>query len=114
MRHDPPHGPPKTALSAATIVPLAAALFALLPFSTDVYLTAMVDLGREFGVAVGGVQRTQIAFTLGFGLAHLAIGQIADRYGRRPTALTGAALYVAASMLAVAAPTLDVLIGARF
>jgi DHA1 family bicyclomycin/chloramphenicol resistance-like MFS transporter len=114
MRHDPPASSAKAALPAAAIIPFAAALFALLPYSTDVYLTAMVDLGRDFGVAVAGVQRTLIAFTLGFGLAHLAIGQIADRYGRRPTALAGVGLYVAASILATAAPTLDILIGARF
>ncbi len=74
----------------------------------------MVDLGREFGAAVGGVQRTQISFTLGFGLAHLAIGLIADRFGRRPTALAGLALYVAASLLVVAAPSLAALVAARF
>lgn len=114
MRLDPPPAATKVVFPAATIIPLTAALFAVLPFSTDVYLTAMVDLGREFGVAVAGVQRTLISFTLGFGLAHLAIGRIADRFGRRPTALAGLALYVAASALAVAAPTLDALVAARF
>jgi DHA1 family bicyclomycin/chloramphenicol resistance-like MFS transporter len=114
MRLDPPPAATKIAFPAATIIPLTAALFAVLPFSTDVYLTAMVDLGREFGVAVTGVQRTLISFTLGFGLAHLAIGRIADRFGRRPTALIGLSLYVAASALAVAAPRLDALVAARF
>ena len=114
MRLDLPLAATKVAFPAATIIPLTAALFAVLPFSTDVYLTAMVDLGREFGVAVVGVQRTLISFTLGFGLAHLAIGRIADQFGRRPTALVGLALYLAASALAVAAPTLDALVAARF
>jgi len=114
MRLDPPPAATKIVFPAATIIPLTAALFAVLPFSTDVYLTAMVDLGREFGVAVAGVQRTLISFTLGFGLAHLGVGRIADRFGRRPTALAGLGLYVAASALAVAAPTLDALVAARF
>jgi DHA1 family bicyclomycin/chloramphenicol resistance-like MFS transporter len=114
MRLDPPPAAAKVVFPAATIIPLTAALFAVLPFSTDVYLTTMVDLGREFGVAVAGVQRTLISFTLGFGLAHLAIGRIADRFGRRPTALVGLGLYVAASALAVAAPTLGALVAARF
>jgi DHA1 family bicyclomycin/chloramphenicol resistance-like MFS transporter len=115
MRQDPTSAA-ATALpySAATMIPLTAAMFAVLPFSTDVYLTAMVDLGREFGAAVVGVQRTLISFTIGFGLAHLAVGRIADRFGRRPTALAGLALYVAASALAVAAPTLGALVAARF
>jgi DHA1 family bicyclomycin/chloramphenicol resistance-like MFS transporter len=115
MRRDPaPAAAAALPYSAATMIPLTAAMFAVLPFSTDVYLTAMVDLGREFGVAVAGVQRTLISFTIGFGLAHLAVGRIADRFGRRPTALGGLALYVAASALAVAAPTLGALVAARF
>ena len=102
------------AASGASIVPLAAALFAVLPMSTDIYLTAMVDLGRDFGVDIAGVQRTMLAFTLGFGLAHLAIGRFADRIGRRPTALVGLTIYTVASILAAAAPNLDLLVAARF
>ncbi|HYA72409.1 MAG TPA: MFS transporter, partial [Roseiarcus sp.] len=93
---------------------MAAALFAVLPYSTDVYLTVMVDLGREFGVAVAGAQRTMLAFTLGFGLAHLVVGEFADRFGRRPTAIVGIGVYCAASIVAAAAPSLDVLVAARF
>ncbi len=99
---------------SASIVPHAAALFAVLPMSTDIYLTAMVDLGRDFGADVAGVQRTMLAFTLGFGLAHLFVGRLADRIGRRPTALLGLGVYTVASLLAAAAPTLDLLVAARF
>lgn len=97
-----------------SIIPLAAGLFAVLPLSTDIYLTAMVDLGRDFGVDISGVQQTMLSFTLGFGLAHLFIGRFADRFGRRPTALVGIAVFTAASVLAVVAPSLDLLIVARF
>ncbi|WP_333825101.1 multidrug effflux MFS transporter [Pinisolibacter sp.] len=98
----------------APIVPFAAALFAVLPMSTDIYLTAMVDLGRDFGVDIAGVQRTMLSFTLGFGLAHLFIGRFADRIGRRPTALVGLTIYTLASILAASAPSLDLLVAARF
>lgn len=97
-----------------TFVPVAGALFAVLPLSTDIYLTAMVDLGRDFGVDVAGVQRTMLSFTFGFGLAHLFVGRFADRIGRRPTALVGLAVYVVASILAAAAPSLGLLVLARF
>jgi len=111
-----PAVPPRPASSTrgTPIVPFAAALFAVLPLSTDIYLTAMVDLGRDFGVDVAGVQRTMLAFTLGFGLAHLFIGRFADRIGRRPTAIAGLAVYALASVLAAAAPSLDLLVAARF
>ena len=106
-RSDPPG-------RGAPIVPFAAALFAVLPMSTDIYLTAMVDLGRDFGVDITGVQRTMLSFTLGFGLAHLFIGRFADRIGRRPTALVGLTIYTLASILAASAPSLDLLVAARF
>jgi len=109
----PSAGPAPVALGAA-ILPYAAALFAVLPLSTHVYLTAMVDLGRDFGVDVAGVQRTMLAFTLGFGLAHLFIGRFADRIGRRPTALVGLTVFTVASILAASAPSLDLLVVARF
>ncbi len=96
------------------IVGLAAALFAVLPLSTDIYLTTMVDLGRDFGVDIAGVQRTMLSFTLGFGIAHLFIGRFADRFGRRPTALIGITVFTLASILAAAAPSLDLLILGRF
>lgn len=99
---------------APQIVGLAAALFAVLPLSTDIYLTTMVDLGRDFGVDIAGVQRTMLAFTLGFGIAHLFIGRFADRFGRRPTALIGIAVFTLASILAAGAPSLDLLILGRF
>ncbi len=112
----PAHPPGRRESPAATaaIIPVAAALFAVLPLSTDIYLTAMVDLGHEFGVAVAGAQRTMLAFTLGFGLAHFVIGEFADRFGRRPTAIVGVCLYCATSIVAAAAPSLDVLVVARF
>jgi DHA1 family bicyclomycin/chloramphenicol resistance-like MFS transporter len=110
----PPASRREIPAATAAIIPMAAALFAVLPLSTDVYLTAMVDLAREFGVAVAGAQRTMLAFTLGFGLTHLVIGELADRFGRRPTAIVGIGLYCAASILAATAPSLDVLVAARF
>lgn len=114
-RPDLPAAARPTAEGASpTITHLAAGMLALLPFSTDVYLAVLPDLGRAFSVDVAGVQRTMLAFTLGFALAHLVLGRLADRFGRRPVTLAGLALYLIASTLAVAAPSLDLLIGARF
>lgn len=109
----PPTARPTADGASPTITHLAAGMLGMLPFSTDVYLTAMPDLGRDFGVDVAGVQRTMLAFTLGFALAHLVLGRLADRFGRRPVALAGIALYLVGSVLAVAAPTLSLLIAAR-
>ena len=86
-QHLPAAARPTADGASPTITYAAAGLLGMLPFSTDVYLTAMPELGRDFGVAVAGVQRTMLAFTLGFAFAHLFIGRLADLYGRRPVAL---------------------------
>ncbi|NLH83124.1 MAG: multidrug effflux MFS transporter [Phyllobacteriaceae bacterium] len=110
----PPAARPTADGASPTITRLAAGMLGLLPFSTDVYLTAMVDLGRDFGVEVAGVQRTMLAFTFGFALAHLFLGRLADRYGRRPVALIGTAVYLVAAIVAITSPSLDLLVIARF
>jgi DHA1 family bicyclomycin/chloramphenicol resistance-like MFS transporter len=79
----PPDRPPDRPM----VIGFGAALFAILPLSTDIYLTAMPDLGRSLGASLAGVQATMAAFTLGFGIAHVAIGGLADRYGRRRVAV---------------------------
>lgn len=112
-QHLPEAARPTADGASPTITHSAAGLLAMLPLSTDVFLTAMVDLGRDFDVSMVAVQRTMLAFTLGFGLAHLFIGRLADRFGRRPVALTGITIYIAGSILAVMAPSLDLLVVAR-
>ena len=88
---------------------LIASGFSLQPLSTDLYLPSLPHLSRYFGVPAGAVQITLTLFVFGFGLAQLAVGPLSDRYGRRPVALGGYALYLAASLLCALAPTLTVL-----
>lgn len=112
-QHLPEAARPTADGASATITFAAAGLLAVLPFSTDVFLTALVDLGRDFDAPMVAVQRTMLAFTLGFALAHLFLGRLADRFGRRPVALVGISVYVVGSILAVMAPSLDLLVVAR-
>jgi DHA1 family bicyclomycin/chloramphenicol resistance-like MFS transporter len=53
-------------------------------------------------------------FVIGFGAAQLIIGPMSDRFGRRPVLLGGLALYLAATLLCGLAPSIAILIGARF
>jgi DHA1 family bicyclomycin/chloramphenicol resistance-like MFS transporter len=54
------------------------------------------------------------AYLLGLGLAQPVQGWLCDRYGRRPIMLVGFAVFVSASLVAVQAPTLWLLVVARF
>ena len=113
-QHLPEAARPTADGASPTITYAAAGLLGLLPFSTDVFLTAMVDVGRDFHASMVEVQPTMLAFTLGFALAHLFIGRLADLFGRRPVALVGLVVFLVGSVAAVMAPSLALLIAARF
>jgi DHA1 family bicyclomycin/chloramphenicol resistance-like MFS transporter len=59
------------------------------------------------------VQLTLGVFILGFAIAQLVYGPLADRFGRRPVIFWGLALYTAATVLCIVAPTIEVLLLGR-
>jgi DHA1 family bicyclomycin/chloramphenicol resistance-like MFS transporter len=93
---------------------LLAALTALGPLSTDLYLPSLPDMGRAFGVAPAQVQLTLSVFLFGFAIGQLLYGPLSDRHGRRPVLLASIAVYCAASLICTFAPTVGILIAGRF
>ncbi|MEW8013301.1 MAG: hypothetical protein AB2807_00485 [Candidatus Sedimenticola endophacoides] len=77
--------PPKAPLTTALI----AALVALGPLATDMYLPAFPTLMREFGVGIAATQQTLSVFLVGFALAQLIYGPLRPQTGtqRRPAAV---------------------------
>ncbi|HEY0062798.1 MAG TPA: multidrug effflux MFS transporter [Telluria sp.] len=98
----------------APILLLVIGFLMLQPLSTDLYLASLPSLGTVFGAPAAKVQLTLSMFVIAFGGAQLVIGPLSDRYGRRPVVITGLALYVLASLLCAFAPTIELLIAARF
>lgn len=98
----------------APLLILIAACLMLQPLSTDLYLASLPGLATGFNVSPSIVQLTLSLFVTGFGAAQLVIGPLSDRFGRRPVLLGGLGIYLAASALCVFAPSIEVLIGARF
>ncbi|MET0868632.1 MAG: multidrug effflux MFS transporter, partial [Pseudorhodoplanes sp.] len=92
---------------------LLAALTALAPLSTDLYLPTLPDIGRAFGVSPAQVQLTLSAYLVGFAIGQIAYGPISDWYGRKSGLLVALACYCAGSLICTAAPSIEVLIGAR-
>ncbi|MDP1653204.1 MAG: multidrug effflux MFS transporter [Rhodocyclaceae bacterium] len=101
-------------MSPATILWLIAGCLMLQPLSTDLYLASLPHLATDFGVTPAAVQQTLSLFVIGFGVAQLISGPLSDRFGRRPVLLGGLAIYIAASLACALAPTLELLIAARF
>jgi len=70
------------------------------------------DLGLEAdSTAVAGLVS---AFLIGLGLGLVPAGLLADRFGRRPVLWGGIVIYVAGAVAAALAPTLEVMLIARF
>src|SRR5579871_3639873 len=80
------------------IILLLGALNAFAPLSIDMYLPSLPILERVFGATTAEVQRTLAAFLIGFALAQLLYGPLADRFGRKPPLFGSLALFVAASL----------------
>ena len=105
---------PLAQFAHAPLLVLIATALMLQPLSTDLYLASLPGIGDYFSVPPATVQLTLSLFVLGFGGAQLLAGPLSDRFGRRPLLLGGLALYLAASIGCSLAPSIPVLIAARF
>lgn len=103
------HGP---RLRTATLAALAL-LSAVAPFSIDLYLPAFPAMVSDLATTATGVQLSLTAFLVGAGVGQIVFGPLSDRKGRYGPLLVGVGLYVAASLVATLAPSIQVLVGAR-
>lgn len=108
-----PARPAARRLGAAALLWLTAGLLMLQPLATDLYLPTLPGIAGYFDVGVATVQWTLSIFVATFGAWQLVAGPLSDRFGRYPVVIAGAVVYSGASVLAMAAPTIEVLIGAR-
>ena len=105
--------PADAGVGPATLLWLIAGLLMLQPLATDLYLPALPGIAAYFDVGVATVQWTLSIFVATFGAWQLVAGPLSDRFGRYPVVVAGAFVYCGASLLAMAAPTIEVLVGAR-
>jgi Bcr/CflA subfamily drug resistance transporter len=88
-------------------------LIAVGSVSMAIYTPAMPALVAAFGTSMAMVKSTLTAYFAGFAGAQLVCGPLSDGYGRRPIATIFLALYVAGSIAAVLAGSVETLIAAR-
>ena len=89
-------------------------LFAINAVSLDGPIVAVPAISEQFSVGKGQAQLITSLFLLGYALAHIPIGLLGDRFGRRPVILIGMILTVILALGACFAPTLESLIAIRF
>lgn len=106
--------PPQPAATPWRLVLMLGALTAFAPMSIDMYLSSMPQIGRQLHAGAEDVQATLAAFFAGMAIGQFLYGPASDRFGRRGPLLLGIGIYVAASVACALAPSIQVLIGARF
>ena len=76
-------------------------------------LVALPVIGRDLGLAGGGLQWVVTAYVLVFAGCLLVAGRLADALGRRRVFIAGLALFTAASLACGLAPAAAALVAAR-
>lgn len=101
-------------MAFAEIIGFTAATMALSALSIDIMLPALGVIGEELAAASDNdAQLVIFSFAVGYGVAHLFFGPLADRFGRRPVMLWSIGAFCAAAALAALASSFTLLLAAR-
>jgi DHA1 family bicyclomycin/chloramphenicol resistance-like MFS transporter len=92
---------------------LLAALTAIGPLTTDMYLPSLPDIARLLGASTAEAQLTISSYLVGFAVGQIVYGPLSDRYGRRPVLLVAMLIFCVATALCAVAPSISLLIAAR-
>ena len=87
---------------------------AMVLLEATVVNVALPAIGRDLGAGVAGLQWTLNGYVLTLAALILPAGSLSDLYGRRRVFTLGVGAFVAASALCAAAPTIQLLVAARF
>ncbi len=109
------NAPTTTTMGFREFVALVAALMATNALAIDTMLPALGQIGAALGLVQANQRQWVItAYMIGFGIAQIIYGPLADRYGRKTVLVPALAVYVAFSLLAAAANSFELLLIARF
>lgn len=116
MSSPPPVVPADAASRTPTVlwIGVLALLTAVAPLATDMYLPAFPELAADLDTTASAVQLSLTTFLVGLALGQLVIGPLSDAWGRRRLLLAGTVLCLVAGVVCVVAPTIGVLVVARF
>jgi len=98
------------------LIVLLAMATALTALGIDLMLPAFDDIRSDFDLGAGSTAVTGLvtAYFVGLGLGTVFYGPLADHKGRRWTMRLGLGIYVAGALLAAVAPSLPMVLLARF
>jgi EmrB/QacA subfamily drug resistance transporter len=87
---------------------------AMILLEATVVNVSLPAIGRDLGASVAGLQWTLNGYVLTLAALVLVCGSLSDTYGRRRIFILGTVVFVGASALCGAAPTIGLLVAARF
>lgn len=98
----------------AETVALIAALMGLTALAIDTMLPALPDIGESFGLLrQNDLQMVVYVYMIGFGIAQVIYGPLADVYGRRPVLIGGLVILLAGTIASAVAQSFEMLLIAR-
>lgn len=106
--------PPATTMSERRVSLIGALLVGIGPVTMALFTPAMPEIVRAFGTTESAVKLTLSLYFAGFAFAQLVCGPLSDGYGRKPVTFAFFCIYLVGSLVALVAPTIEVLIAARF
>lgn len=107
-------GHPRPVMGVGRAMLVLGLLEAFGPLSMDLYLPSLPQLATSLGTSDALAQATMSVCMIGLGLGQLVAGPLSDRFGRRRPLLVGVALFTVLSLVCVVAPSIEVLLAARF
>jgi len=109
-----PAAAPAPAMSERRVSLIGAMLVAIGPISMALFTPAMPEIVRYFDTTEAAVKMTLSLYFAGFALAQLVCGPLSDGFGRKPVVYAFTGIYLVATVLSLAAPTIHLLVAARF
>lgn len=99
--------------TSKSLIFILALLVIFCPLGIDLYLPAFVDMQNALAVSEAKIQQTVSIYMLAVGLGQLIAGPLADKYGRKPIALSGVSLFMIGAALATIAESWESVMFAR-
>lgn len=109
-----PAFPAAPLMSERRVSIIGAMMVAVGPISMALFTPAMPEIVHAFGTTESAVKLTLSLYFAGFAFAQLVCGPLSDGFGRKPVTVVFMAIFLAASIMALLAPTIHMLIAARF
>ncbi|WP_102108785.1 multidrug effflux MFS transporter [Oceaniglobus roseus] len=79
----------------------------------NMFLPSLPGMTAYFGTDYATMQLSVAFYLAGNAVLQLFIGPVSDRYGRRPVILFGGAVFIAASLACIFAPTVEIFLALR-